>query len=105
MSVKVSSVAYHRNGIGGDPFYVCLFTDSEQRNAQFVGIVPSVYVSDEDHEAPDFSAESGCQPCYVLDVNLLAAGDIAFGSNSWRGDNYFETLRLAAQSYSTASVA
>ena len=26
--------------------------------------------------------------CAVLDVDKLAQGDIAFGSNSWRGDNF-----------------
>lgn len=104
MSVKVSSVAYHRNGVGGDPFYVCLFTDSAERGALFVGIVPSVYVlSDDEGETPEYNADSGCLPCYVLDVKRLAQGDIAFGSNSWRGDRYFEPLRLAAQSYETAA--
>jgi hypothetical protein len=29
----------------------------------------------------------------VLAVDKLAAGDIAFGSNSWRGDRYESELR------------
>ena len=33
--------------------------------------------------------------CAVLDVAKLAAGDIAFGSNSFRGDNYEPHLRQA----------
>ena len=33
--------------------------------------------------------------CAVLDVAKLAAGDIAFGSNSWRGDEYEPELRRA----------
>ena len=31
----------------------------------------------------------------MLDVAKLAAGDIAFGSNSWRGDQYEPDLRKA----------
>jgi hypothetical protein len=33
--------------------------------------------------------------CAVLDLSLLAAGDIAFGSNFWRGDDYEPALRDA----------
>jgi hypothetical protein len=33
--------------------------------------------------------------CAVLDVAKLAAGDIKFGSNSWRGDEYHWRLRNA----------
>jgi hypothetical protein len=35
--------------------------------------------------------------CAVLDVARLAAGDIAAGSNSWRGDNYEPALRAAVK--------
>src|SRR5438270_340558 len=31
----------------------------------------------------------------VLDVDKLARGDIAFGSNSWRGDRFEQSLRAA----------
>jgi hypothetical protein len=31
----------------------------------------------------------------VLDIAMLAAGDIQFGSNSWRGDEYEPHLRQA----------
>ena len=33
--------------------------------------------------------------CAVLDVDKLAKGDIAFGSNSWRGDRFEQSLRKA----------
>ena len=33
--------------------------------------------------------------CAVLGVDKLAGGDIAFGSNSWRGDHYEHDLRKA----------
>jgi 23S rRNA G2445 N2-methylase RlmL len=35
----------------------------------------------------------------VLDIGLLATGDIAFGSNSWRGDDYEAHLRQAIASH------
>ena len=37
--------------------------------------------------------------CAVLDVARLAAGDIAFGSNSWRGDHYEPHLRTAVNAF------
>ena len=43
--------------------------------------------------------------CAVLDVAKLAAGDIAFGSNSWRGDNYEANLRKAIKMHQEASTA
>jgi len=39
--------------------------------------------------------------CAVLDVDKLAAGDIVFGSNSWRGDKYEPHLRQAITNYQT----
>ena len=46
---------------------------------------------------PQGLASSSRQPhhCAVLDVDKLALGDIAFGSNSWRGDHYEPHLRAA----------
>ncbi len=66
-------VAYHRNGICGAPFTVTLFDDGESRKAALL------------FDAP--------YHCAVLDVAKLASGDITFGSNSYRGDVYEQTLR------------
>ena len=66
---------YHRNGICGAPFYVFLFRDNEQKR----NMVATVF---------DESAH-----CAVFDVDLLAQGNIKFGENSWRGDNYEGELR------------
>lgn len=80
--MKTIDIAYHRNGIGGAPFHVILFEDDSGRK---VGIV-----FDEPYH------------CAVLDVDKLAAGDIAFTSNSWRGDQFEPILRRAIhQSQST----
>ena len=69
----VIDLARHRNGICGAPFSVILFDDGESRK---IGIV---------FDAPHH--------CAVLDLAKLAAGDIAFGSNSYRGDRFEPALR------------
>lgn len=79
--VAPRQVAFHRNGIGGAPFHVVLFDDDEGHK---LGIV--------------FGADAHCA---VLDVAKLATGDIAFGSNSWRGDQYEHALRAAINAYET----
>lgn len=75
MKLELINIDYHRNGIAGAPFHVVLFHDGESRK---VGILF-------EHEAR----------CAVLDVAKLHAGDIAFGSNSWRGDYFEPDLRRA----------
>jgi len=75
MKLKIIAIAHHRNGVTGAPFAVVLFSESRRRMA---GIV---------FDDPGY--------CAILDVDLLAAGDIAFGSNSWRGDAYEPHLRHA----------
>ena len=81
MKLTINSIAYHRNGICGAPFEVVLFEDQGPEGSRKVAIL-----FDEPHY------------CAVLDVAKLAAGDIAFGSNSWRGDNYEPSLRQAIHS-------
>jgi hypothetical protein len=79
MVKKVRQVAYHRNGVSGEPFYV----------VRFVGM------AGEEHVAILFSEE---KQCAVLDVNK-AVDTIRFMENSWRGDNYEPELRAAIRKY------
>ena len=79
MKLKIIAIDHHRNGVGGAPFAVVLFKDAREPGVK-VGIV-----FDEPWH------------CAVLDVALLSAGDIAFGSNSWRGDVYEPALRKATK--------
>lgn len=72
-AIKLLANAYHRNGVCGDPFFVSLFRDIDGTTKLAV----------------DF----GEFKFAVLQVDKLAAGDIAFGSNSWRGDHYADDLR------------
>jgi len=83
MKLKIIDTAHHRNGVAGTGFDVVLFKVQREPGAK-VGIL---------FDDPGY--------CAVLDVTLLAAGDIAFGSNSWRGDNYESHLRQAINSHQT----
>ncbi len=76
MKLNIIDIAYHRNGICGAPFAVVLFEDTGPEASRKVAIL--------------FDAEYHCA---VLDVAKLGAGDIVFGSNSWRGDQYEPSLR------------
>ena len=83
MKIKhIIGTACHRNGICGAPFHVVLFEDDGEEGSRKVGIV---------FESPGHTA--------VLDVEKLAEGDIAFGSNSWRGDKYEPRLRKAIKNH------
>ena len=77
MRLKILGTARHRNGVAGAPFNVVLFKVHREPGVK-VAIV---------FDEPAY--------CAVLDVTMLAAGDIAFGSNSWRGDEYEPELRRA----------
>jgi hypothetical protein len=79
--IRIVATAYHRNGVSGAPFHAVLFEDANGENTRKLAIL---------FEQPS------C--CAVLDVARLANGDIAFGSNSYRGDVFEERLRAALQS-------
>ena len=82
MKLKIIDIACHRNGICGAPFEVVLFEDQGPEGSRKAGIL---------FEEP--------YHCAILDVAKLATGDIAFGSNSWRGDKYEPHLRQAIASH------
>ena len=78
MKLKIIAIARHRNGVAGSPFDVVLFKERGRGGSLKVGIL--------------FDEPAHCA---ILDVAMLAAGDIAFASNSWRGDDYEPFLRPA----------
>ena len=71
--MKILTKSSHRNGICGNPFDVYLFEDEDG----------SIKL------AIDFGEMSFA----VLQIDRLSKGDIAFGSNSWRGDYYSSLVR------------
>lgn len=83
--MKVTKVAYHRNGVGGIGFYVVLFENQENgdRLRYFVATI-----------FPEQGAVS------VLDIHETESGNIEFANgNSWRGDYYESRLRDAIHAY------
>jgi hypothetical protein len=82
MKLTIIDIAFHRNGICGAPFDAVLFHDGDSRKLAILF----------EHEAH----------CAVLDVAKLASGDIAFGSNSYRGDHYEPALRKAVTAFRQA---
>jgi hypothetical protein len=66
---------YHRNGVGGMPFKVALVDDPNEGDTKLV-----IMFEKEMHTA-------------VFSLEKLAQGDIFFGSNSYRGDQYESALR------------
>ena len=83
--IRLIDTAHHRNGICGAPFHVFLFDDTSDENTRKLGIL---------FEKPHH--------CAVLDVAKLAEGSIAFGVNSYRGDNFEPALRRALLSKPTS---
>ena len=78
MNITLLKIDRHRNGIGGAPFNAIVFADTGEGASVKVAIV---------FDAPGHTA--------VLDINKLVECDVAFGSNSWRGDAYEPHLRRA----------
>ena len=85
MKLKILFTDRHRNGVAGAPFEVVLFKVHRERDAKV-----AILFDEPGHFA-------------VLDVHSLAAGDIAFGSNSWRGDDFEPSLREAIRLSSTTT--
>lgn len=78
---RLKALAYHRNGICGEGFHVALFTtriDGKNRN-----MVAITFGVEDDRSA--------CRTA-VLDVDMLSAGNVRFGENSWRGDHWHDWM-------------
>ena len=45
---------------------------------------------------PKQKGDSGVN-CFVLDLDKAAAGNVAFGENSWRGDNFLHQFGPAIE--------
>lgn len=76
-------IAYHRNGVGGNGFHVMKF--KEQNGKQADNMIAVVF---EEHGS-----------CAVFNFEALALGNIAFGSNSFRGDVYEPKLHEAIKEF------
>ena len=79
MNLKIIDLASHRNGIDGTPFHVTMFNDGES-------IKLAVLFETKRH-------------CAVFDFEKLLTGNIRFGENSFRGDQYEAPLRKAINAH------
>ena len=88
-------VDHHRNGVGGWPFWVATFDwNDDGQTRRMVATVPDV--------GEGSSLTRNDYVISVLDIDLLAKGDIAFGSNSWRGDQFADDVWKAIEAHKAA---
>lgn len=81
----LKEIAYHRNGVHGEPFYVIAFQSDDK---DMIGVVFDY------EEADAYEAHLPVNPrTAVFDRELLAKGEIRFMENSWRGDVFDPFLR------------
>lgn len=80
-------IAYHRNGVGGEPFYVITFRDIEEERDMVAVLF--------ENDAPSRPGRFVNPRTAVFDRSMLGNGEIAMGTNSWRGDVYDPALRDA----------
>ncbi len=81
--IEIQEVAYHRNGISGEGFHAVRFRwDTGDGVENFVGTV-----------------FDGSGQCAVLSLDRIAQGGVAFGFNSWRGDEVEPELRRAIKNW------
>lgn len=96
--IKIKSLEYHRNGVGGECFYVAIFDDAE--NGEMMGIIFPLGADDE-HEfynkrmTPSGERESWNGRVFIFKMSLLDERNVKFGVNSWRGDVWEMALRRA----------
>lgn len=94
--MKVQEIAYHRNGVSGEPFYVVTFTDDGR------DMVAVVFPDDTgSFTKPDTFTNPHTA---VFDRQLLGEGTIAFGVNSFRGDHFDSDLRHAITAHEAMPV-
>ncbi len=86
MKLHIEQVQTHRNGICGAPFHVLVFRDPNE--GRMLGIV-----FDEKYHVA------------VFNLDKLALGNITFGENSYRGDQYEPYLRVAVAKHEHAIAA
>jgi hypothetical protein len=89
-TMKLTSLAYHRNGVGGEGFHAIAFTYRE--NGRTHRMVATVFSYDGD------KYYGKVHPCTgrvaVLDADLAASGKVGRDdNNTWRGDNFEPQLR------------
>lgn len=73
--MEIVRIDYHRNGVGGVGFIVAIVKPEVKDWPETVLVTRTPY----DDEGVS---------CFVLDYDLVTKGEIRFGYNSWRGDQF-----------------
>ena len=95
LALKLTEVAYHRNGICGAGFYAVAFKHRPE-GRQWRSFVATVFPGDDENAI-------GADGLYtVLDAGVAAEGVVTFGLNSWRGDEFINQLRVWITEYRAA---
>ena len=105
--IAIHEVAYHRNGIGGEPFYVCRFTDPDV-DGESIDFIATVFAPREPKGVEDKPAfgepgwldkmqAHGFHNPFVAVLALNVLPEVAFGVNSWRGDKYADAIYRAIE--------
>ena len=83
--MKILDASYHRNGVGGNGFYVAIFEDPK------FGEMLGVFFPERDSEGnPKPSMNTA-----IFSMEGLKESNIQFGQNSWPGDHYADVLNDA----------
>lgn len=100
-SIAIREVAYHRNGVGGEPFYAVTFTDPEKPDHTFLATVfPPPQLLDGPMEGePDWTCSQGWHNPRIAVVAIDLLPTVTFCRNSWRGDHYMQALYGAILEY------
>lgn len=84
----VRELEYHRNGICGLGFHVAIVDEIEDGKQREMLVIRFSKDADED---------TGQVVCAAFDLAQLDKRVIGFGSNSWRGDHYADTMDAAIE--------
>jgi hypothetical protein len=84
MEIKILSADYHRNGVGGNGFWAVIF------DATALGVTRRMVASIFPHDRMN---------CAVFQIDKLAAGNVKFIENSWRGDVFSDHLADALPAF------
>lgn len=101
---EVLRLDYHRNGVGGEGVWFALIRSPDADQKVLLAVVPEWAITAGSYHAAALASPAGGIPCYVIDPELASGpwtkpGTVEFGTNSWRGDHYFETVLKAVQAY------
>ena len=86
--IMADEIAYHRNGISGEPFHVVTFRYLMHVNKD---LIPSPQMVAVVFKTPKHVA--------VFHLEQFKMGVISFGTNSFRGDNFEDALRKAIEAW------